>query len=78
MMKKQTAVEYLHGRIKDKSVLMQNSEGYYICIRVGALEEIINQSQQMEREQTEEAWNSASGGDAYYTGYEYYKQTYSK
>jgi hypothetical protein len=50
-MKKQTAVEWLDNRLKDESVLIQNSEGYYICIRVETLEELINQAKEMEREQ---------------------------
>ena len=50
-----TAVEWLDNRLKDESVLMQNSEGYYICIRVETLEELINQAKQMEREQIIEA-----------------------
>jgi hypothetical protein len=50
-----TAVEWLDNRLKDESVLMQNSEGYYICIRVETLEELINQALKMEREQIIEA-----------------------
>ena len=50
-MKNQTAVEYLDNRIKDESVLMQNSEGYYICIRVKKLEEIMKQTKEMEKNQ---------------------------
>jgi hypothetical protein len=62
-MKKQTAVEWLVERLADRGILYSSD---------------INQAKEMEQEQTEEAWNSANGGDAYYTGYEYYKQTYSK
>jgi hypothetical protein len=87
MMKNQTAVEYLHNRIKDKSVLMQNSEGYYICIRVGALEEIINQAKQMEREQIIKAcdfgraygYNQATGYPNHiHNPEQYYNETYLK
>jgi hypothetical protein len=88
MMKKQTAVEWLDNRLKDESVLIQNSEGYHICIRVETLGELINQAKEMEREQIEEAHGNKqktkSNPDSIvtygytYTGEMYYNETYSK
>jgi hypothetical protein len=66
-MKKQTAVEWLFKwMIDNKDSIIEE--------RLQAFE----QAKQMEREQIEDAWNSASGGDAYYTGEQYYNETYSK
>jgi hypothetical protein len=76
-MEKQTAVEWLDNRLKDESVLMQNSEGYYICIRAETLGQLINQAKQMEREQIIEAYKA---GFQYETtqGIHYYNENYSK
>ena len=64
--KKQTAVEWVSHQLA----------------RIGVTEELIGhlitEAKEMEREQIEDAWNSASGGDAYYTGEQYYNKTYEK
>jgi hypothetical protein len=78
MMKKQTAVEWLDNRLKDESVLMQNSEGYHICIRVETLGQLINQAKQMEREQIEEAYKSDLHPCSDEDAEQYYNETYSK
>ena len=72
-----TALEWVDNRLKDESVLIQNSEGYHICIRVETLEELINQAKQMEREQIIEAYKA---GFQYETtqGIHYYNETYLK
>jgi hypothetical protein len=78
MMKKQTAVEWLDNRLKDESVLIQESEGYHICIRVGTLGQLINQAKQMEREQIEEAYKADLHPCSYEDAEQYYNETYSK
>jgi hypothetical protein len=78
MMKKQTAVEWLDNRLKDESVLIQESEGYHICIRVGTLGQLINQAKQMEREQIIDAYNSGQQIPPFEYAEQYYNETYSK
>ena len=77
-MKKQTAVEWLDNRLKDESVLIQESEGYHICIRVGTLGQLINQAKQMEREQIIDAYNSGQQIPPFEYAEQYYNETYSK
>jgi hypothetical protein len=61
-----TAVEWLENQyIKHSGNLLEIKKSF-------------EQAKQMERDQIEDAWNSASGGDAYYTGEQYYNETYSK
>ena len=76
-----TAVEWLDNRLKDESVLIQNSEGYHICIRVETLEELINQAKEMEKEQIIKAVNFGDERgkiSTYLTAEQYYNETYLK
>lgn len=62
--KKHTAVEWLVNVVQS-------------CIAPNYIpKEIIDQAKEMEREQIEEAWNSAGGGDAYSWGKDYYNANY--
>jgi hypothetical protein len=67
----QTAVEWLEETIKNG---YKASQGIILSDFFNA----ISQAKEMERKHIEDAWNSASGGDAYYTGEQYYNETYSK
>ena len=64
MEKKQTAVDYLVEQLI--------KQGFFK--RLPIIE--IQQASQMEKEQIEEAWNSAYGGDAHHTGEDYYNENY--
>lgn len=66
MEKKQTAVDLL--------VSLLNKEGFAPVLT----DEEIQHFKQMEKEQIEEAWNSAGGGDAYSWGKDYYNANYGE
>ena len=66
MEKKQTAVEYLVEELI--------KQGFFKRLPIIA----IQQASQMEKEQIEEAWNSAGGGDAYSWGKDYYNANYGE
>jgi hypothetical protein len=70
-MSKQTAVEWLYSELS-KNHISNNS----IKSRIDKEEEIWKQAKAMEKEQIEDAWNSAYGGDANHTGQEYYNEKY--
>ena len=64
-MSKQTAVEWLVNALVKHDRTFREFYGAEI-----------EQAQAMEREQIEDAWNSAGGGDAYHIGKQYYNSTY--
>jgi hypothetical protein len=62
--KKQTAVEWLVEQ----------------CPRIETIvaDYILEQAKEMEKQQIEEAWDSAYGGDSSHDGEQYYKETYEQ
>ena len=68
MEKKQTAVEWLESEINKRGPKENNPPQW--------LKELYEQAKQMEKEQIEEAWNSAGGGDSYSWGKDYYNANY--
>ena len=62
--KKQTAVEWLVEQ----------------CPRIETIvaDCILEQAKEMEKQQIEEAWDSAYGGDSSHDGEQYYKETYEQ
>jgi hypothetical protein len=64
-MSKQTAVEWLWRWMND------NQEA---TIEQG--NKVFEQAKEIEKQQIEEAWNSAYGGDSNHEGEQYYKETY--
>jgi hypothetical protein len=65
-MSEQTAVEWLVNAIH---VYIHESKDQYLL-------ELLEQAKEMEKQQIEEAWNSAYGGDSNHEGEQYYKETY--
>ena len=63
-MSKQTAVEWLVNQL--------NKQGFAQVVT----DEEIQQAKELEKQQIEEAWNSAYGGDSNHEGEQYYKETY--
>jgi hypothetical protein len=57
-----TAVEWLVEQI------------YYTDVKI--TRELLKKAKEMEKEQIENAWNSASGGDAFHNSEQYYKETF--
>ena len=66
-MSKQTAVEWLWRWMND------NQEA---TIEQG--NKVFEQAKEIEKQQIEEAWNSAYGGDSNHEGEQYYKETYEQ
>ena len=48
----------------------------YADVDIKVWREIYNQAKQMEKDQIENAWNSASGGDAFHNSEQYYNKTF--
>jgi hypothetical protein len=65
-MSKQTAVEFLAKSLKDFPHIKHSQ----------SFKDLVNQAKAMEKEQIEDAWNSAYGGDANHTGEQYFNETY--
>jgi hypothetical protein len=62
-----TAVEWLVEEFKE-TILKEYGEGRFNYL--------INQAKEMEKQQIIDAWNSASGGDSFYEGQDYYNETF--
>ena len=65
-MSKQTAVEWIQWQVEQEPDFL--TKGLVLIL--------IEQALQMEKEQIENAWDSAYGGDSNHTGEQYYEQTY--
>jgi len=74
-MKKQTAVLYLANKqfdlFQSYSIGGITAIEYYEQINI-----VLNQAKEMEKQQIEEAWNSAYGGDSHHEGKDYYTKTF--
>jgi hypothetical protein len=63
-MSEQTAVEWLVETLEDNGISLDLAS------------EIIEEAKELEKQQIEDAWNSAYGGDSNHEGEQYYKETY--
>jgi hypothetical protein len=78
--KNQTAVDFLIEQIKSKADKLPTNtkenrmaKGIYVdCLLMA------RQTKEMEKQQIEEAWDSAYGGDSSHDGEQYYKETYEQ
>jgi hypothetical protein len=77
MEKKQTAVEWYANASHELIVKKNNGEITNVDFLI-LHHNLFYEAQKIEKEQIEEAWNSAGGGDAYSWGKDYYNANYGE
>lgn len=69
MEKKQSSIEYLVSEIENIGFSVNNTLEFYDIVQI---------AREMHKEEIEESWNSARGGDAYHTGNQYFNETFGE
>jgi transcriptional/translational regulatory protein YebC/TACO1 len=70
-----TAVEWYNSKVIE--LMKQREQGNIDVLEFrNQLDLLLAQAKEMEKEQIENAWNSASGGDAFHNSEQYYNETF--